>query len=431
MRLVHRDINLRDGTGSATLIPQEPEDMWHLYNLIRPLDTLRAPAIRKVKSEAATGSSVSSTVRTTLTIRVLRTDFDPTSSELHIAGRVCEENAHVAIGQHHTLDLELNRQFTLSKGGEDGWDSVALEMLREATDMRRRAESWAVVMQEGLANICVVTEYQTILRQRVEVAIPRKRAGHGGEGHEKGLEKFFETTLNTLLRHLDIKAIDTEDGKQPPLLLASPGFTAEGFRKYIVESAQRNADKALSAYARDSILVAHASSGHIHALWEVLKQPQVLARLSETKFAKQAKEVDRFFELLRLDDGRAWYGPGEVEKAVDKGAVGQGGGVLFLSNQLFRSQDVKVRKRWVALHDRVKDIEKGKVVILSSAHESGKRLDGLGGVGAILTFPLEDLDEDVEEEVSTNNGAVGEGDIFGDGEIPNGQNHDRIEDFDF
>lgn len=27
MRLVKKDINLRDGTGTATLIPQEPEDM--------------------------------------------------------------------------------------------------------------------------------------------------------------------------------------------------------------------------------------------------------------------------------------------------------------------------------------------------------------------------------------------------------------------
>lgn len=426
MRLLRKDIDPRTSLGSATLIPQEPEDMWHLYNLIRPRDILRAPAIRKLKSTAATGTTFSNTVRTTLTIRVLKTDFDPGSSELHIAGRVAAENEYVAMGQHHTLDLELNRQFTLSKVGEDGegWDSISLGVLQESTDVRKRAEAWAVVLQEGLANICVITEYQTILRQRVESTIPRKRQGHGADAHEKGLQKFHETVAQTLWRHLDFKSI--EEDKWPPLLLASPGFTAEGLRKYIVDSAFQGGDKQLTAYAKSSIVVAHASSGHVHVLAEVLKQPPVMARLSETKFAKQAKEVEKFFELLRIDDGRAWYGPGEVEKAVEKGAVGQGGGTLLLSNGLFRSQDVKVRRRWVELHDRVKDIEKGRVIVLSSAHESGKRLDGLGGVGAILTFPLLDLDDEEEEDEGAEDRNE---ETFGNGDMVNGQNHDRINDF--
>jgi len=47
----------------------------------------------------------------------------------------------------------------------------------------------------------------------------------------------------------------------------------------------------------------------------------------------------------------------------------------------------------------VKDGEGGEVRVLSSEHESGRRLEGLGGIAAILTFPLEDLDEDEEGEV--------------------------------
>lgn len=107
--------------------------------------------------------------------------------------------------------------------------------------------------------------------------------------------------------------------------------------------------------------------------------------------------MDDFTTLLRKDDGRAWYGPKEVELAAEKGALGKGGGVLLISNALFRAQDVSVRRRWVRLVDRVRDIEGGEVRVLSSEHESGKRLDGLGGIAAILTFPLEDLDE-LEEE---------------------------------
>lgn len=70
--------------------------------------------------------------------------------------------------------------------------------------------------------------------------------------------------------------------------------------------------------------------------------------------------------------------------------------MLIISNRLFRSQDVAERKRWVSLVDRVRDVEGGEVRVLSSDHESGRRLDGLGGVAALLTFPVveEDLDSD-------------------------------------
>lgn len=55
------------------------------------------------------------------------------------------------LGAYHTLDLELQRNFTLEKA--DGWDSVALGILKESINQDAKADLWAVVMQEGLANI--------------------------------------------------------------------------------------------------------------------------------------------------------------------------------------------------------------------------------------------------------------------------------------
>ena len=104
--------------------------------------------------------------------------------------------------------------------------------------------------------------------------------------------------------------------------------------------------------------------------------------------------MDKFSASLRKDDGKAWYGHKEVHKAVEIGAVGRGGGVLLISNSLFRSLDVGVRKRWVALVDRVRDREGGEVRVLSSEHESGRRLEALGEVAALLSYPSWDLDED-------------------------------------
>ncbi|KIV82554.1 mRNA surveillance protein pelota [Exophiala sideris] len=414
MRLVKRHID-DNGGGSVTLCPEEPEDMWHAYNLIRPKDLLTASAVRRVTTESSsTGSTASQRVHTNLTIRVKSLDFDPQAGQLHVSGQIARENRYTKIGQFHTLDLELNRNFNLEKvidgpDGGEGWDSVARAQLQEAIDQTRGTEAVAVVMQEGLANICFITQFQTVLRQRVEVSVPRKRTGAGRSAdHDKGMQRFFGTVLDTLMRQLEGLLEGKDSTTSFPILLASPGFTAAGLLKYINEIAVSKGDKFLQDLVkRKAFLVIHSSSGHLHSLNEVLKSSEVLARLKDTKYARETRLMDDFFTMLRKDDGRAWYGPKEVETAVDKGAVGRGGGVLLINNALFRSQDIGTRRRWVRLVDRVREIEGGEVRVLSSDHESGKRLEGLGGIAAILTFPIDEMESDSEESDEPGGGSEG------------------------
>jgi protein pelota len=47
--------------------------------------------------------------------------------------------------------------------------------------------------------------------------------------------------------------------------------------------------------------------------------------------------------------------------------------------------------------DKVKE-DGGEARILSSDHESGKRLESLSGIAAILTYPMHDLDESDDED---------------------------------
>ncbi|KAL7271436.1 Translation factor pelota [Rhizina undulata] len=378
MRLIKKYIE-RDKSGSITLCPEEPEDMWHAYNLIRPNDRLKASAMRRVTTQTATGSTASQRVLTTLTVLVTKIDFDAAAGQLHISGRVCVENKFVNVGVHHTLDLELHRNFTIYK---EEWDSVALGVVNDACDAMERAEIGAVVLHEGLANICLITEHMTILRQRIDMTIPRKRKGSAA-AYEKGLEKFFSTIYASLPRHFNFTNLKV-------ILIASPGFLAESLHTYLFATALQTNDRPL-LLAKPKFITTHCSTGHIHALNEVLKSPAVAAKLADTKFARETKAMEKFFEMMNLDEFRAWYGPKEVQRAVEQGAVG----TLLISNSLFRSDNIALRKQYVRM---VEDVKKngGEAMVLSSIHESGVRLDGLGGIAAILNFPLTDLDEEPE-----------------------------------
>jgi hypothetical protein len=100
----------------------------------------------------------------------------------------------VKLGQYHTLELALQRNFTLTKAN---WDSIYLERIDIACDLKHSAEIAAVVMQPGLANVCLVTTHMTQVRQKIEQAIPRKRVG-STSGHDGALKKFYLAVYNAI-----------------------------------------------------------------------------------------------------------------------------------------------------------------------------------------------------------------------------------------
>jgi protein pelota len=76
------------------VVCEEEEDVWHMYNLIRPGDNVRCSTLRKVTQETQTGSKNSQRVHITLTIIVETIAYDPTVCILHLKGmRLIEINS--------------------------------------------------------------------------------------------------------------------------------------------------------------------------------------------------------------------------------------------------------------------------------------------------------------------------------------------------
>jgi hypothetical protein len=171
------------GSGTVSLYPDEDEDMWHSFNLVSEGDRVKASTVRKVQKETASGGTDSQRVRLTLEVVVEDIDFDAVAGRLRLRGRNVLENPHVKLGSYHTLELEKNRKFSLSK---ECWDKVHFDILRTAQDPTANADVAAVVMQEGLAHVCLITSAMTHVRQKVEQNIPRK--GHAAiYGHDKAV----------------------------------------------------------------------------------------------------------------------------------------------------------------------------------------------------------------------------------------------------
>ncbi|MCL4149087.1 UNVERIFIED_CONTAM: hypothetical protein GTU68_023886 [Idotea baltica] len=294
--------------------------MWHTYNLVSEGDRIRATTIRKVQVESATGSSSSSRVRTTVTIQVESTDFDIGACVLRVKGRNVQENRYIKMGGYHTIDLEPNRKFTLYK---EYWDSINWERINNACDPTKHADLAAIVMQEGLAFLCLITSAMTIDRAKIEVNIPKKGKADDTQ-RKKAMAKFFDMVMTAIIRHLNFEVVKA-------VIIASPGFVKDQFFDYLNKTAIQTDNKVLIENKSKFMLV-HSSSGFKHSLREVLENPAVTARLSDTKAAGETKALQQFMTMLGTDPDRAYYGIKHVEKANESQAIE----VLLVSDSLFR-----------------------------------------------------------------------------------------------
>lgn len=229
-----------------------------------------------------------------------------------------------------------------------------------------------------------------LLPPLLQMPIPKKRAGN--VAHDKALQKFYRATYEALLRHINF-------GLVKAVLLASPGFVNSDFFAFLNAEAQLKEDKPL-LQNKAKFVLCHSSSGHKHALEEVLTQPGIQARLSDTKAVGEVQALGDFFAMLSAQPDRAHYGFNHVRVAAEHDAVE----TLLMSDSIFRGRDFLARRQFVDLVESVK-AKGGRFLCFSSLHVTGEKLHQLGGVAAVLRFPLEIEME--EEDLPLDEGGGG------------------------
>jgi protein pelota len=157
----------------------------------------------------------------------------------------------------------------------------------------------------GTAAFCLLSQHMTVVLQRIDVPVPRKRAG-SATAHDKGLARFYDTLYQSFLRH-----IPYANPTLRAIVIASPGWVRDAVFDYIMTQATQAGNKTLLG-ARQKFLRVHVNSPHVHSLVEVLKSPEVssgftwktptrahfvskvVSRLKETKFAREGIMLDRY-----------------------------------------------------------------------------------------------------------------------------------------
>ena len=388
--------NLQPGqSGIVHLIIDSTEDLWALYNIMAVGDCIKLATFRKVQHE--TGSKVTSTKKKIIiTIRIEEIEYSPDA--IRFKGKNVSQNDYIAIGQYQTDEIGVNSFFSLYKSY---WDDIHLETLKNATDITVTSEIAAILMEEGIANLFYISTNQTVTKGKVNHSIPKKR--NGSTQHDKGKEHFFEKVLNQL-----VKQINFENTKV--LIIASPGFTKDDFKKYMEEKIENNVKEWSDLKNNlNKIIYAHSSSGYKHSLEEILAKPDIKRLIKDTKCVDDISVMERFNEILGTDMDKAFFGHKAFDIAYEKKAID----TLIITDGYLRKISPAVRKD---LSAKIKVLKSGtttEVCQFSSLHTTGEKIDEFGGICGILKYVVDEIvdlgeEDNDEKEDKKNTGNIGE-----------------------
>ncbi len=280
-----------------------------------------------------------------LGIEVEKVEFQKFSNRLRITGKIV---AGVEDSGYHTISITPGKELSIIKE----WKKEQLERINYAVESSERPEVVIVTIEEGEAVIGVLRQWGVD-----EVAEIRK--GYAKDaGSLRG--EFFSDVYSAL------KNINFEY-----LIIAGPGFTKDDFAEFLKEKDPELGKK---------VVLCDASSIGVRGFVEVLKRGVVDRIAGEVRLSREAELLEKLMEEI-AKDGLAVYGLEEVKKAKDYGAIE----TLLVVDEFLIAE----RERW-DIDEFLREVEGmgGKIVVLSSDFEPGKRLTALGGIAALLRFKI-------------------------------------------
>ncbi len=345
-----KQLALKLKQGEAKVLVENPDDLWFLNNIIDKGDQVKGKTLRKLK---VTEEASAERKKVFLAVQVEKVEF--TATELRVAGKVTEGPEDVPHGSYHTFSVEVGSTITIIK---PEWLRYQLDYLKEATT----AKVPKIV-------ICVFDREEALFAKLARDGYEMLTTIKGKVAKKAVPEKVKDTFYEDIIRQLE--DYDRRFGLDK-IILASPSFWKEELYKVL-----RNQE------LKKKIIQATCSGVDETAIAEVLKRKETQEALRQERVSREMAVVEDLFSKI-AKQGPAAYGMKETSQAAEAGAVEH----LLVTDKLI--QKLREENKFAGLDSMMKQVDrtKGKVWIISSEHEGGKRLQGLGGIGAILRYKM-------------------------------------------
>ena len=347
MRLLSQDFK----KGTIHFHVTDLDDLWYLHQIIEPRDVLTGKTTRKIKIGEDENAKVAKRIYV-LTIEAETIEFSSAGNTLRINGKIREGPDDIPKGSYHTLSIEEGSEITLAK---EQWPEYQKQKLREASEQKQ--QYLLLILDREEAFFALTTRAGHELLTKIAGDVPKK-------SQPTEIKKDFQQELIRLLEMYAARYLPKS------IIIASPAFYKDDLLKQI-----NNAE------LKKKIVLATCYDVSERAIDEVLKRPELTTTLKNNRAREEQLLVDEILREIKTA-GLASYGYQEVQRAAEQGNIR----ILLLTDHFLQQQ--KEAKNFAAVDQLLKSVDaaQGKIHLLSSEHEGGKKLNGLGGIAALLRY---------------------------------------------
>ena len=352
------ETNLRQGY--VKVVPDSQDDLWHLYNVIYKDDEVYAYTSRAIKSDTeASRPKSGERVSAFMGVKVENVAWDKFLGKLRVHGIIIHAPDIIPTGAHHTISVSLNQPVTIVK---QNWQKHALDRLTRASETEKPLLILAID-DEGYA-IAETKQYGIEIKVEERIKLPGK---HEAEKRQGATNDYYKRVLNSLCQQWM--------QNRNSIVIVGVGFIKSSFVTYLKDNA--------SDMAKSVVDVKSVNNGGIAGIHEALRSGVLLKAVHKMRILEETEVMEEVMKRLGKGEGTVTYGLVEVEGAAQIGAIEK----LVLADTLLRDSEDEQRLR---IEKIMREVEQraGRVTVVSTEHEAGSKLLALGGVAALLRFPV-------------------------------------------
>jgi len=348
--------------GFAKVVPQSLDDLWHLYNIIYRGDQVYARTTREIKiQEEYARPQQGRRVSVFLGLKVEKVLWDKNLNRLRVHGVIVEVPEDIGgKGSHHALNVVVDQPLTIVK---PQWLKHQVDRLERASRVETPLVLLASIDDEEFA-VAVLRQYGLEVKVEKRVSLPGKLEA---EKRDEALKGYFKEALHSLR--------ETWASLHCRIVILGLGFVKNSFVKYIRDVAQDVASAVVD--------VKGVNSSGVAGINEALRSGVLTKTLKHARMAEETRLVEEVLARLGKGTTDIAYGLGEVTKATQYGAVEK----LLITDTMLRESTDEKR---IELEKIMREVEEkaGQITVVSTEHEAGAKLQGLGDIAALLRFQI-------------------------------------------
>jgi protein pelota len=285
--------------------------------------------------------------------------WDKFLARLRVHGVICHAPDIIPKGAHHTINVALNQPVTIVK---KEWPKHLLDRLQKASEAEKPLIIIAID-DEGYA-IAETKQYGVEIRVEERVKLPGKKEAEKRSG---AVNEYFKRALNSL--------VSLWSSNSSAIVVVGVGFIKSEFANYVAAH-----NKEVAASIAD---VKSVNNGGVSGIYEALRSGVLLKATRQMRILEETELIEEVMKRLGKGDSTVSYGATSIETAASTGAVEK----LVVADSMLRDAEKEQRLKLEKMMQQVEQCS-GAVTVVSTEHEAGAKLLALGGIAALLRFPV-------------------------------------------